>query len=313
MINIVYIANKVRIIMKTIVPFALSFLFALPAFAQESAYVDLYSTKDFSTPLWAADGKTTYFKCQWVDEEKQKSWWQTESGAPTIPGANNNLWVIADTTSQTGIVSGYGNVPLEIHDLSYVLKVGSPGFELIGGADVNINMAGNLNIMLEESYANWNSTSLNIVMGGGEQVGNTYHVYGDMNVLNKAAGSSIHQQGLKLTVRNNYTSSQVNLSGGDSAYYTTAIQKNCTFQVDGDLTFSQTSGYSSTEDLDAQKIIFQTSVTNFIVGGVVDMTSLYANTVHNEYLAEWNLKTRLGTKAETLSSDAAFDSNITIG
>lgn len=134
-----------------------------------------------------------------------------------------------------------------------------------------------------------------------------------MNVLNKAAGSSIHQQGLKLTVRNNYTSSQVNLSGGDSAYYTTAIQKNCTFQVDGDLTFSQTSGYSSTEDLDAQKIIFQTSVTNFIVGGVVDMTSLYANTVHNEYLAEWNLKTRLGTKAETLSSDAAFDSNITIG
>ena len=62
MINIVYIANKVRIIMKTIVPFALSFLFALPAFAQESAYVDLYSTKDFSTPLGAADGKTTYFK-----------------------------------------------------------------------------------------------------------------------------------------------------------------------------------------------------------------------------------------------------------
>ena len=119
-------------------------------------------------------------------------------------------------------------------------------------------------------------------MGGGEQVGNTYHVYGDMNVLNKAAGSAIHQQGLKLTVRNNYTSSQVNLSGGDSAYYTTAIQKNCTFQVDGDLTFSQTSGYSSTEDLDAQKIIFQTSVTNFIVGGVVDMTSLYANTVHND-------------------------------
>ena len=299
--------------MKTIVPFALSFLFALPAFAQESAYVDLYSTKDFSTPLWAADGKTTYFKYQWVDEEKQKSWWQTESGAPTIPGANNNLWVIADTTSQTGIVSGYGNVPLEIHDLNYVLKVGSPGFELIGGADVNINMAGNLNITLEESYANWSSTSLNIVMGGGEQVGNTYHVYGDMNVLNKAAGSSIHQQGLKLTVRNNYTSSQVNLSGGDSAYYTTAIQKNCTFQVDGDLTFSQTSGYSSTEDLDAQKIIFQTSVTNFIVGGVVDMTSLYANTVHNEYLAEWNLKTRLGTKAETLSPDAVFDSNITIG
>ena len=238
MINIVYIANKVRIIMKTIVPFALSFLFALPAFAQESAYVDLYSTKDFSTPLWAADGKTTYFKYQWVDEEKQKSWWQTESGAPTIPGANNNLWVIADTTSQTGIVSGYGNVPLEIHDLNYVLKVGSPGFDLIGGADVNINMAGKLNTTLEESYANWNSTSLNIVMGGGEQVGNTYHVYGDMNVLNKAAGSAIHQQGLKLTVRNNYTSSQVNLSSGDSAYYTTAIQKNCTFQVDGDLTFS---------------------------------------------------------------------------
>ena len=307
MINIVYIANKVRIIMKTIVPFALSFLFALPAFAQESAYVDLYSTKDFSTPLWAADGKTTYFKYQWVDEEKQKSWWQTESGAPTIPGANNNLWVIADTTSQTGIVSGYGNVPLEIHDLNYVLKVGSPGFDLIGGADVNINMAGNLNITLEESYANWNSTSLNIVMGGGEQVGNTYHVYGDMNVANKASGTDMYPQGLVLQIRSGFVSQST------SPWNTLAIQRNCTFQVDGNLTFSQTPGYTSQDDLNAQLISFKTGIENFIVKGVVDMTSLYSSSGNHEYLTEWNLRRKLGPKDPSFDSSTMFDSNITIG
>ena len=293
--------------MKTIVPFALSFLFALPAFAQESAYVDLYSTKDFSTPLWAADGKTTYFKYQWVDEEKQKSWWQTESGAPTIPGANNNLWVIADTTSQTGIVSGYGNVPLEIHDLNYVLKVGSPGFDLIGGADVNINMAGNLNITLEESYANWNSTSLNIVMGGGEQVGNTYHVYGDMNVANKASGTDMYPQGLVLQIRSGFVSQSA------SPWNTLAIQRNCTFQVDGNLTFSQTPGYTSQADLNAQLISFKTGIENFIVKGVVDMTSHYSSSGNHEYLTEWNLRTKLGTKDSSFDGSTMFDSNITIG
>lgn len=168
--------------------FSLYPLFALAAFAQNGAYVDLYSTKDFSTQMWS-DGNTSYFKYQWEDEEMQKSWWQTEDGTPTIPGANNNLWVIADTSSQTGIVSGYGNVPLEIHDLNYVLKAGTPGFDLIGGADLNINMTGDLNITLEESYANWNPVNLNIAIGGNSdtQVGNTYHVYGDMNVENKAS------------------------------------------------------------------------------------------------------------------------------
>lgn len=289
-------------------------LFALAAFAQNGAYVDLYSTKDFSTQMWS-DGNTSYFKYQWEDEERQKSWWQTEDGTPTIPGANNNLWVIADTSSQTGIVSGYGNVPLEIHDLNYVLKAGTSGFDLIGGADLNINMTGDLNITLEESYANWNPVNLNIAIGGNSdtQVGNTYHVYGDMNVENKASGSDIHQQGLKLTVRNHYISSQIHSSSGDSTYYTTSIQQNCTFQVDGNLTFSQTAGFSSTEDLDAQKIIFQTSATNFIVGGVVDMTPLYSSTMHNEYLTEWNLRTKLGTKHSTFDGSTMFDSNITIG
>lgn len=138
--------------------------------------------------MWS-DGNTSYFKYQREDEEMQKSWWQTEDGTPTIPGANNNLWVIADTSSQTGIVPGYGNVPLEIHDLNYVLNAGTPGFDLIGGADLNINMTGDLNITLEESYANWNPVNLNIAIGGNSdtQVGNTYHVYGDMNVENKAS------------------------------------------------------------------------------------------------------------------------------
>ncbi len=174
--------------LRIIFPFSLYPLFALAVFAQNGAYVDLYSTKDFSTQMWS-DGNTSYFKYQWEDEERQKSWWQTEDGTPTIPGANNNLWVIADTSSQTGIVSGYGNVPLEIHDLNYVLKAGTPGFDLIGGADLNINMTGDLNITLEESYANWNPVNLNIAIGGNSdtQVGNTYHVYGDMNVENKAS------------------------------------------------------------------------------------------------------------------------------
>lgn len=53
--------------------FSLYPLFALAAFAQNGAYVDLYSTKDFSTQMWS-DGNTSYFKYQWEDEERQKSW-----------------------------------------------------------------------------------------------------------------------------------------------------------------------------------------------------------------------------------------------
>ncbi len=300
--------------MKKIFPFALFPLFAMSAFAQEGAYVDLYSTKDFSTQMWGEGA--CYFKYQWADEERQKSWWQTEDGTPAIPGADNNLWVIADTESQTGIVSGYGIEPIEIHDLNYVLKLGSAGFTIIGAADINMNITGNFNLTLEESYANWNPSMVNISIGGNgdTRVGNTYHVYGDMNVANKAAwNEACQQQGLRLTIANNYISSQIHSSSGDNTYYTTSIQQNCAFQVDGNLTFSQTPGFTSTGDLNAQRIIFQTSVTNFTVGGVVDMTPLYASTVNHEYLTEWNLKAKLGEKAETLPSDAAFDSNITIG
>lgn len=160
----------------------------MAAFAQNGAYVDLYSTKDFFDAN-VVGRQHLVFQIPVGGRGKAKELVQTEDGTPTIPGANNNLWVIADTSSQTGIVSGYGNVPLEIHDLNYVLKAGTPGFDLIGGADLNINMTGDLNITLEESYANWNPVNLNIAIGGNSdtQVGNTYHVYGDMNVENKAS------------------------------------------------------------------------------------------------------------------------------
>lgn len=88
MVDYIYLADNLHIIMKKIFLFAFFPLFALPVFAQEPAYVDLYSTKDFSTELWAS-GNTSYFKYQYVDEERQKSWWETEDGTPTIPGENN--------------------------------------------------------------------------------------------------------------------------------------------------------------------------------------------------------------------------------
>ena len=312
MVDYIYLADNLHIIMKKIFLFAFFPLFALPVFAQEPAYVDLYSTKDFSTELWAS-GNTSYFKYQYVDEEKQKSWWETEDGTPTIPGENNNLWVIADTTKGTGIVSGYGNVPLTIHDLNYVLKTSYPEFALIGAGGLDINIKGDFNVTLEECYATWNPSHFVVSLGSKDdasQMGNTYHVYGDMNIVNKAAKTSdgVFPQGLKITLRNNYISTQ---SG--SNYYTTQIQQNCTFQIDGDLVFSQTPGLASQDDLNAQKMMLNTSLTNFIVGGVVDMTPLYTSTVNHESLTEWNLRTKLGTKADTFDSSSMFDSNITIG
>ena len=144
-------------------------------------------------------------------------------------------------------------------------------------------------------------------MGGGEQVGNTYHVYGDMNVANKASGTDMYPQGLVLQIRSGFVSQSA------SPWNTLAIQRNCTFQVDGNLTFSQTPGYTSQADLNAQLISFKTGIENFIVKGVVDMTSHYSSSGNHEYLTEWNLRTKLGTKDSSFDGSTMFDSNITIG
>ena len=291
---------------------------AFSAIAQETGYVDLNCIKDFATQgVWA---NKPYFNSDAI--------WQTSDGTLQVPDANSNLNVDINTNIETGLISGYSNTPITIHDLNYNLELNTritygsdgkpiyntPQITLIGAANANLNITGNLNINLDKSDTYWNPSTFNITVGGdrigggsGNENGNTYHVYGDMNVANKASGTDMYPQGLVLQIRSGFVSQSA------SPWNTLAIQRNCTFQVDGNLTFSQTLGYTSQSDLNAQLISFKTGIENFIVKGVVDMTPLYASTVNHEYLTEWNLRTKLGTKDSSFDGSTMFDSNITIG
>ena len=291
---------------------------AFSAIAQETGYVDLNCIKDFATQgVWA---NKPYFNSDAI--------WQTSDGTLQVPDANSNLNVDINTNIETGLISGYSNTPITIHDLNYNLELNTritygsdgkpiystPQITLIGAANANLNITGNLNITLNKSDTYWNPSTFNITVGGdrigggsGNENGNTYHVYGDMNVANKASGTDMYPQGLVLQIHSGFVSQSA------SPWNTLAIQRNCTFQVDGNLTFSQTPGYTSQADLNAQLISFKTGIENFIVKGVVDMTSHYASSGNHEYLTEWNLRTKLGTKDSSFDGSTMFDSNITIG
>ena len=293
---------------------------ALPAIAQETGYVDLYCIKDFATQgVWA---NNPYLNSSTI--------WQTADGTLQTPGENNNLHVDIKTDIETGLISGYTNTPITIHDLNYNVELSTkitydsenkpvystPQITLIGAANASLNITGDLNINLNKSDVYWVPSTLNITVGGdfvgggsSNEKGNTYRVYGDMNVANNATkvSDNMYPQGLVLQIRSGFSTQS------QSPWNTLGIQKNCTFQVDGNLTFSQTPGLTSQDDLNAQLISFKTSIQNFIVGGVVDMTPYYTSTVNHESLTEWNLKSKMGAKSESLSADAAFDSNITIG
>ena len=291
---------------------------AFSAIAQETGYVDLHCIKDFAVEgVWA---NKPYFNSDTI--------WQTSDGTLQVPDANSNLNVDINTNIETGLISGYSNTPITIHDLNYNLELNTritygsdgkpiystPQITLIGAANANLNITGNLNITLNKSDTYWNPSTFNITVGGdrigggsGNENGNTYHVYGDMNVANKASGTDMYPQGLVLQIHSGFVSQSA------SPWNTLAIQRNCTFQVDGNLTFSQTPGYTSQADLNAQLISFKTGIENFIVKGVVDMTSHYASSGNHEYLTEWNLRTKLGTKDSSFDGSTMFDSNITIG
>ena len=292
---------------------------AFSAIAQETGYVDLHCIKDFAVEgVWA---NKPYFNSDTI--------WQTSDGTLQVPDANSNLNVDINTNIETGLISGYSNTPITIHDLNYNLELNTritygsdgkpiystPQITLIGAANANLNITGNLDINLNKSDTYWTPSTFNITVGGdyiggggtNNEKGNTYHVYGDMNVANKASGTDMYPQGLVLQIRSGLASQST------SPWNTLAIQRNCTFQVDGNLTFSQTPGYTSQDDLNAQLISFKTGIENFIVKGVVDMTSLYSSSGNHEYLTEWNLRRKLGPKDPSFDSSTMFDSNITIG
>lgn len=81
---------------------------ALSAIAQETGYVDLHCIKDFAVEgVWA---NKPYFNSDAI--------WQTSDGTLQVPNANSNLWVDINTNIETGLVSGYSNTPIIIHDLN---------------------------------------------------------------------------------------------------------------------------------------------------------------------------------------------------
>ena len=232
---------------------------AFSAIAQETGYIELNCIKDFTTQgLWA---NNPYFNSNTI--------WQTSDGTLQVPDANSNLNVDINTTIETGLISGYSSTPITIHDLNYNLELTSQirydgdnnpiyityPITLIGSANANLNITGNLNINLNKSDTYWQPSTFNITVGGdymgggpGNEKGNTYHVYGDMNVANKASGTDMYPQGLVLQIRSGF------MIQDTSPWNILAIQRNCTFQVDGNLTFSQTPGYTSQYDLNAQRI-----------------------------------------------------------
>lgn len=284
------------------------------AVAQDSEYTDLYCTKDFKTEgLWE---NSPYFNSDVI--------WQTSDGVVTKPGANNNLWVTIDTNIQTGLVSGYSGTPITIHDLNYNISLhptsasstATPDVTIIAAANTDLHIAGNLNVTLDYANVYWNAARMNITIGGDmigggttNYMGNTYHVFGDMNITNKSSYTSLYNQGMSLKITNELES----IETSPNVWQTTTVQKNCTFQLDGDLNFMQTPGYTSSEDLNSQRIILNTGVTNFIVNGVVNFDTTYKSTVNHECLSEWDINYKLGNRADTFDPSEAFDSNITIG
>lgn len=290
------------------------------AIAQDSEYIDLYCTKDFKIEgLWA---NSPYFNSNVI--------WQTSDGVVTKPGANNNLWVTIDTTIETGLISGYSNTPIAIHDLNYNLSLSSyytiddegnkqystSRINIIGPANTDLHITGDFNATLERADLYWNPATFEIVLGGdmmgGDATnykGNTYHIFGDMNITNKSSYTSLYNQGMSL----NITNGSVLKETSKNVWHTTRLQQNCTFQVDGDLNFMQTPGYTSADDLNSQRIILNTGVTNFIVNGVVNFDTTYKSTVNYECLSEWDINYKLGNKADTFDPSEAFDTNITIG
>lgn len=151
---------------------------AFSAIAQETGYVDLNCIKDFATQgVWA---NKPYFNSDAI--------WQTSDGTLQVPDANSNLNVDINTNIETGLISGYSNTPITIHDLNYNLELNTritygsdgkpiystPQITLIGAANANLNITGNLDINLNKSDTYWNPSTFNITVGGRLHRGRRY-------------------------------------------------------------------------------------------------------------------------------------------
>lgn len=293
----------------------ISFLVASSVVAEDVVYTDLYATKDFSTQeIW---GQTTYFTSDASSER-----WVDAEGNFHKPSATSNLHITANTCKQTGIISAYAN-EVNVHDVNYnitlfdfpIEKPSSFGsFTLIEAANCkNLNILGNMNVSLDAASKNWGTSNLSININRDD----TYHVYGDVNVVNKDIyeEGDLNSVGVNLIIASQYQLEKQS----DGSYRTTGIHHNTSFKVDGNLNLIQTeydkeglNGDQIAVNNRAQTLKLSTGLTYFEVGGVLSFDTKYTK-VYGDKSNKWDMKVRLGTKADSLAADQAFDSVIILG
>lgn len=287
----------------------ISFLVASSVVAEDVVYTDLYATKDFSTQgIWS---QTTYFSSDASAER-----WADSDGNFYKPSETTNLHITANTGIQTGIISGYANT-VNVHDVNYNITLFDDKtqgkFTLIEAADcANLNILGDMNVTLDAANKNWGTSDLSISINKDD----TYHIYGNMNVLNKDMyeAGGLNSVGLNLIICNQYI-----LAAQDNVWRTTEIHQNASYIVDGDFNLMQTE-YSkeglTNDDIArnnrAQTLKLTTGLTYFEVGGVLSFDTKYTK-IYGDKSNKWDMKARLGTKSDSLAADQAFDSVIILG
>ena len=290
----------------------ISFLVASSVVAEDVVYTDLYATKDFSTQeIW---GQTTYFSSDASSER-----WVDAEGNFHKPSATTNLHITANTCRQTGIISAYANT-VNVHDVNYNITLFDDiannkfaAFTLIEAADCkNLNILGNMNVSLDAASKNWGTSNLSININTDD----TYHVYGDVNVVNKDIyeEGDLNSVGLNLVICNQY-----NLAAQDNVWRTTGIHQNASYIVDGNLNLIQTEydkeGLTNDQiavNNRAQTLKLTTGLTYFEVGGVLSFDTKYTK-IYGDKSNKWDMKARLGNKSDSLAADQAFDSVIILG
>ena len=315
---------------------SLSTLLIAANLASAVEYVDLTPTKDFSqTNAWT---DIQYIR-NGTNATQSGQYWVDSEGNAVLPSENNNLVIKANTNlSSTGISSGiewraeYKDNPLTtINNITYDLSLGgnNTGFYIIEAYDMSLDIKGDFNINLEKKNVtkDWGFATFFINIGGEKRRdpenattnkrGNTYHIYGDMNVKNNDIVDSDdtisggYQNGISLSIK---ASSNVK-KNADGSYVYQYVQQNTSFIVDGDLNLIKNElDTASNNTARSQRMTLTTNVKTFTVGGVINWDNnpiVPAGKSEWENYDSWDMKNAIDSTC--YAEGETFDSDINIG
>lgn len=315
---------------------SLSTLLIVANLASAVEYVDLTPTKDFSqTDAW----KDIQYIRNGTNVTQSGQYWVDSEGNAVLPSENNNLVIKANTNlSSTGISSGaewraeYKDNPLTtINNITYDLSLGgnNTAFYIIEAYDMSLDIKGDFNINLEKKNVtkDWGFATFFINIGGEKRRdpvnattnkrGNTYHIYGDMNVKNNDIVDSDdtisggYQNGISLSIK---ASSNVK-KNADGSYVFRYVQQNTSFIVDGDLNLIKNKlDTASDNTARSQRMTLTTNVKTFTVGGVINWDNnpiVPAGKSEWENYDSWDMKNAIDSTY--YAEGETFDSDINIG